>query len=384
MKVSTHQIKFWTLAILVVFACGLPAMGQATQRSSQAPSPFQIRQALAEVTKKAIDKTVSTEEALAAVGKIADGESLDARNAFSAAEVANMLGDTARAIKILKRVVREQPEAKAPRMNLPVEILGKLWIGAYARRAGDTATAESMYKQVLERLDTSNHPGVRKMPNSMRAMCWLYLAEIETATRKRPDKAKTFLRQILESSAPKNSQDAQLLDFYKRWAQHDLDALLQADGKKVASTKQQEVHEGLDLVASVSQLCLSGLGDASDLASAYPRGGLKLYEESLRKALPLQTSPVDKSMAQYTLGYSLQKRGKFAEADDLFTDLFDSKSPLAPNGGIALARCQMKQGKIEEAKQTLQKVASKFESRKEYVDKLLNQKFTNSRSQQSK
>jgi TolA-binding protein len=59
-----------------------------------------------------------------------------------------------------------------------------------------------------------------------------------------------------------------------------------------------------------------------------------------------------------------------AESEKYYTELLESDSFFAPEGGIFLADFQKKQGKADDAKKTYEKIKQRFPGYTKYVDEL--------------
>lgn len=354
---------------------------QDSAPSSEVSEAYHLQKTIAQAAATTVD---NADHILATVRKMGRVDRLDVRSAFYGAEVAASLGASSTAINILERLVREQPNMAAPGMNLTVDILGHFWIGAYARRAGDGTLAQNVYNTLLQKLDASTHSGVIKMRASMQALCWLYLAEIKTAIHNQPDLAKSMLQRICDIPLPANSQDARLLAFYKDWAHHMLHTLAVAEANRNTDVDQGAASRLPDGIAAFFHLALAGLGDPGDLSHLCRNHSVPLTEWSLRMAGECRTSPIDKAIAHFALAHLLRKRGQLGQAEESFTDLFNSNTPLAADAGIALARCQNHHGKLEEARRTLEQVASRYPSFEEYVGKLRKEWSVTAKSNQNK
>ena len=166
------------------------------------------------------------------------------------------------------------------------------------------------------------------------------------------------------------------MKWYQDWAKYEI-AILRDKRKNNGSSSLKDSRSSMTpgVMAAIFHLTSCGLGDTADLGTAYGPATNRFCKQPLGQAIQSRVSRVDTALAQFSLGWLLQKRKSLAEAKQCYTDLFDGDSYLAPQGGLGLANCQRAEGKPEDAKETLKTVARRFPSHKEQARALYDEWF---------
>jgi hypothetical protein len=330
-------------------------------------------------TKDAIDQS---QQALETIEGIRSLKILPVQTALPTAEAAFLLGAPAKAIAIMERVIHDYPNEKMPGVTFPLDVVGNLWIGTFARYAGSPARAEAAYRDALSRLKT--HSNI-KGPSVLAAICYLYLAEIESQFHNDPGKAAVFLRQLPSLPKTKDTQGDLVLNVYQAWGKHMLHSL---DPQTHDGTANLDVPPpyGDPIFVPTLHMTVVGLGDAGNLTpiSAAARGKppTDVFAFSLERVLSSKASPIDTDIALLLLGvhYELDKKD-FAKARRYYGKLFDGVSYFSPEGGLAAAQCWKRENKLNEAKQMLEDVTRRFPAYKKRARHLLQQLPPNSKSE---
>jgi len=309
------------------------------------------------------------EKALAIIDEAASQKEIDIRTGFAAAEAAFLLEAHGKAIKVMERVVRELPKETAPGMDMPVDLMGTLLIGTYARFGNDPARAKAAYNSLLAMANEDAPWAV---------LCYVYLAEIESHVDGRPEKAIELLNRIGSMPRPRHRAERTALNFWKSYARYEAALLRQGHEANIAAGKEWRLDDDYVSEALVLGSLAVGFGDQAELGSAYEPKPFRMEakmaaeqaftERGLRYAVQSRVSRIDRAMALGTLGWLLEKRRAFAEAEQCYTDLFESDSFFAPQAGFFLAHCQKAEGKDTDAKAMLQKVVARFPSQKPRVE----------------
>jgi tetratricopeptide (TPR) repeat protein len=300
-------------------------------------------------------------KALAIVDEVAAQEDIEVRAGFAAAEIAFLLGANQKAIAVMEKLVRLRPKDQAPGIVAPVDETGTFCIGTYARYGNDPKRAVAAYTSLLDmaRENPTVYSGVE--------ICFLHLAEIEAHFNHDPQKAVAWLDRILQVRPPRPTPGMSGGDPAARgWkmcqdlARHEI-AVLQGKQPDWQAPSGDDVF-----MMSVGLLCNGGMLDLAGLAWGDERPARKSpdYLRLVQLAARSDVSRLDRALVQYLLGMSAVQANAFAEAEPHFRDLLASDSFFAPAGGIALARCQMKEGKPDEARETLRKLTARFPSLK--------------------
>lgn len=117
------------------------------------------------------------------------------------------------------------------------------------------------------------------------------------------------------------------------------------------------IHLGMVGLAGESSIDLNNMGEILLIAS-------------MERAIECRTSAIDSNLARLWLGYYYEQKNKVEMAGNCYKEIFETDSFLAPEGGVALARCQKKQGKDKDASDTLAKVKEQFHGYADYVNEL--------------
>jgi hypothetical protein len=263
--------------------------------------------------------------------------------------------------------VRLRPKEKSPGMNVPVDSTGTLHIGTYARYGSDPKRAVAAYTSLLDM--ARDNPTVYR---GMEIPCCFYLAEIEAHFNHDPLKAVAWLERIVQLRSsevtlgePGNGGRERGWTLCRNLARHEI-ALLQH--------KQPNWHGALDeeeiYMLSMTLLLDNGLLGMTDFAQSDHQSdsGPTLNRCLLRMAARSNVSRLDRAMAQYHLGAGTTEQAFVKGEPSYLKDLLAGDSFFAPAGGVGLACCQMKAGKADDARETLQKLTARFPALKSDFD----------------
>ena len=70
---------------------------------------------------------------------------------FATAKIANLCGQSEKAISILESVIVKHGHANAPGLREPVELIAQSWIGSIARHSGNAERASRAYETIIEK-----------------------------------------------------------------------------------------------------------------------------------------------------------------------------------------------------------------------------------------
>jgi len=375
---NMQRLRFLMTVALVAIVCRGSTRAQDVgggKPSADAARAWEAAKAVALPATQAIDKSQQT---LEEIDRIISQENVPLNIALASAEAAFLLGAPSKAISIMERATRQYPTEKPPVVIYPLSIIGKFWIGTFARHAGDATRAEAAYRDILSELKAK--PEV-KGASVLAAMCYLYLAEIETHFRNRPDKAVALLRELAALPRPKQRSYDKMFGMYLCWGQY----LLRANGSLAhPDSSVPTVPEPPCQDWGYSPMIhgvLIGLCDAGGLAIFCDNAGTPFFSRSLQMVIESRASPIDACLAQFLLGYELERKKKPAMARKYYNKLFEGNSFFAPSGGIAMARCLKDEGKPEESKRALQEVARRFPAHKDLAERLQREWFGGTQSQ---
>lgn len=332
-----------------------------TPKASRSGTSVQFRRSVAQETAKAIECAAqATPWKEDGIPSAATGFS-DAKHEASArialAQTSFLLGRKRHAIEILEQAVTDYPRETPPNLKLPLRIVGRMWIGTYARHIGDVSRAEKAYASAIKQIDADSP---EPMPALLKEVCYLYLAEIESEFRNRSERSIQYLRAIESTPPAKNARQEYHLQFYRRWANHQIKILEPGDSEAGAINPIAPAEYGARWLAIAMHCTICGMGDNADLTTAYSDAGQLFFEWPLEISMEGTASQVDWSVACFQMGYFLQKRRLFKRAEEYYSRLFSSKVFLAPDAGLCLAHTQKALKEDEAAKDTLRQVAARF------------------------
>ncbi len=288
----------------------------------------------------------------------------EASSHFIAAKFAWIAGRSSKAIDILEKVIHDKGQSKASEFQLPVAVLGNFWIGTIARHFGDAGRAKKAYDDIVRSVEHDE-----KLRSNV-ALCYLYQAEVESSILDNRDAALKTLQRIGSITHQYNTEDWIL---FQEWADYQI-AVLENGSKAARNTlKGSSRKMGECVMLMLTQVQVTGiLGEPRADFYTGPNNSRKVIgETALHLAVDCRTSPIDKCLAQFFLGYNSEQSKKMEKAEMYYGDLFNGESFFSPEGGIFLANCQKKQGKGDEANKTFAKVKQLFPGYRELVDELM-------------
>lgn len=290
-------------------------------------------------------------------------ESTDkASSSFVAAKYAWLTGHPSRAINILHQVITDNGSDKMPGFNFPVRVASFLWIGTISRHYGDAMSAKSAYNELMssDLQNTREYIGV---------ITSLYGAEIDYQMLMRKEDALLKLNDLEKMEIVDQSTMGDICRLYKEWGSYQR-ALLEDGFESARKTLKGNPDRSKKLIeSSIFHLNMVGLAGESRIDQWNNTGEILLIE-SMERAIECRTSAIDNNLARLWLGYYYEQKNKAEKAEYCYKELFETNSFLAPEGGVALARCQKKQGKDKEASDTLAKVKEQFPGYADYVNEL--------------
>ena len=272
---------------------------------------------------------------------------------FIAAQVANLRGKTDKAISILEDVIRKHPTEIAPGTSLPVKIVGRFWIGTIARQLGNTAKAKNVYAAILDKLEGEGSKKCLSM------ICNLYLAEVEEESGHK-GLALGRLQAIEDVEKPVTENWGILYDVYNDWGKYERvkksESKEQADQQLIAKSKNI-MHTAL---LGHHQLLLSGMTGAPLVYYGNDERKMIVSKTLFDRAINNSKSPVDRSLTRIVRGHVNEEMGKFSDAEENYSALFEKDSYFSPMAGIYLGRCRKAQGKNTEADSIFDEVKTKY------------------------
>jgi tetratricopeptide (TPR) repeat protein len=282
---------------------------------------------------------------------------------FIAAKLSWIGGRPSKAIAILEKLIRDNGQSRSPDVQLPVAIVGNLWIGTISRHCGDAQRGKKAYGDVLKIVKhDEKHQG-----NA--AFCYLYQAEIESSILGNKEAALKALQRIEPIAHQYETEDWKL---FQEWAEYRSAVLTKGVKEARADLRGSSQKTESSVMLVMTQLGVGGIA-GEPRADFYigPSNSRKvILEAALRLAVDCRTSPIDRGLAQFFLGYASAGRREMEKAEMYYGDLFAGESFFAPEGGILLAKCQKKQGKVEKSNKTFAKVKQLFPGYRHLVDQL--------------
>ena len=288
------------------------------------------------------------------------------------AKIEWLLNRPDKAISILEDVIQRHGEENISQgFSMQVAILGNYWIGTISRQNGDAKRAKKAYDDIIAYVTQKPQYAGEKY------FCYLYISEIESVMLKQKEEALETLTKIKKMPSPFGSgeekeRDTRNMervwwDMLQSWIDYQV---------AILNGKQDEVRkklEGNSLKTFVTLLCIDTDTAKSGIAGR-PWFNFSIENNRVLLIHGLQSaiksnSPIDRSYALLVLG-KIFESDRATDAEKCYTELLESDSSFAPEGGIFLADFQKKRGKAEEANKTYDKIKKLFPKYTEYVDEL--------------
>jgi len=270
---------------------------------------------------------------------------------FAAAQSAWLRGQPEVAIARLKKVVDEQGDKDAPLLQLPVSVMGRLWIASILRYSDSLESARDTYAEVLALISGGQPVAGLEWKTGVMAFCHLYIAEIEADHLGNREKALSHLRRA-EAIATHS--------VYGHWAQYERTRL--AHGKAEAN---RQLSGDLAMMpwdyAAALHFTLTGLtvGPLADPPDVRER--IKFITEAIRKrVLEKHVSRSENTIMHFSSAHYYELTGDLSEAAKRYAEVFEEDSFVSPVAGIYAARMRKAEGKAGEAKELLQRVCSRY------------------------
>lgn len=356
------------VAVLLLVACERETRAQQGAIEQATGESAAARETIRGIAVRVAEAYERSKRAMEGIDQLMSQEHVPLEAALASAEAAFLLDAPSKAIAIMERVLREHPFQKMPGVQFPVIVVGNFWIGTFARHSGDASRAEAAYRDVLSALKT--HPEI-KGASVLAAISYLYLSEIETHVRARPENAIALLKSLAALSHPKDEQGNAVFRVYLQWGQF-VSAVLEArDGSATTTLGPiQPPYGDWSFVPDLHSL-LVGLGDPAELQrQSGTRSPTSFFRCSLEKVLESRASPIDMSIAQAVLGHEYERQKDLAMACKYYQGLFTSSSFFAPRGGIALAQCWKDDNKPDEGRRVLDELVRRFPKYKDMAKRI--------------
>jgi tetratricopeptide (TPR) repeat protein len=282
-------------------------------------------------------------------------------DSFAAAQFANVCERPEEAIRILEDAISKEGDKQVNLLlgwHIPVKILGHLWIGTTAKQAGDIAKAKYAYETSLKKLEDMEIVGEERLA----AICHIYLAEIEAKYLKRQDRALRHLRAIGHIERPNGKE----IDLYENWAAYEHTRISEGKDHAAQQLSCSGFERPLDLYI---HLAVSGV--MGELGEYVGPAKQELFAKVIWDRAMVRTRGWgDTNMLRLAYGFNCEQTENFNEAEKHYSAVFEDESYFSPLGGIFLAGCKRRQGKIADAEEILEKVAAKHPGCESLVTKL--------------
>ena len=358
----------FVMAVVALSAVSSPAQQNAEKLNADYASDYRLFQGVvsnAMITFNSATNTASNLVLDAALDKLLVDSKDKVSASFTVARIEWLRNQPAKAISILEDVIRKHGQEDFNQGIIqPVNIAGNYWIGTISRQNGDAERAIKAYNDVIV-CDSTNPKPAREEDS-----CHIYLSEIKAEILKQTNAALDELTKVKMAAAPAGSRQISKED--KDIWQSSMDwqvALIKGKQDEWRSHVVGSPYKTFIAMVSIEGgAMVSGVGGCpwhnfSDDNSRI----LLIY--GLKASLKFNKSPLDRSFALFELG-QLFESDQPMEAEKYYTELLESDSFYAPEGGIFLADFQKKQGRIQEAKKTYEKIKQRFPGYTKYVDEL--------------
>jgi len=289
------------------------------------------------------------------INLLLEQDQLSVKSYFIAAQSASLCENYQKAISILQDVIEKHPDEKAPRFDLPVRIVGRLWLATVAKQSEDINKAKSVYELILTDMETLE---MKQGKESIAMICNLYLAEIESEQQNQ-DIALARLRSVKQPKLPAQGEWVMLYNVYIDWATYEINKRIQKEKAAAPLTGDKETM-GPALMVAVHHISLSGIDSLPLSDYIFDETGEILLDGIYNRAINNGASKIDKNLSRLVAGYEKMRARKYTEAEKYFFDLYKGDSYFSPVAGISLARCKRMENKTAEADNILEQVRTKY------------------------
>lgn len=275
---------------------------------------------------------------------------------LAAAQAANLRGRPRQAISILEALVSKYPDHDAEVMHVPVKVLAPLWMGTYAKQAGDMGRASNAYEQVLKSLKELSGPD-KTMQNALTALCALYLAEIDTTHFKNTARALARLDGVARDQG-ETAPNRMAFRFLRDWVTYRRQVLSGGESQAVIQWPDAKTL-GSACVEAATLLRFAGI---TDVPLSYSGGQevIILFHTMAQRAIAGRASQIDVSLVRLGSAYDYHHKGVADKASEYYSALLEEGSFLSPVAGAALYRMRNDQGKGDQAKELLKTLRTKY------------------------
>ena len=282
-------------------------------------------------------------------------DQLSVKYYFIAAQSASLCENYQKAISILQYVIEKHPDEKAPCFDLPVKIVGRLWLATVAKQSGDIDKAKNVYESILADM------GALKMKQgreSIAMICNLYLAEIESEQQNK-DVALARLRSVKQPKLPAQGEWVGLYNTYIDWAKYEINKRVQKE-KAAAALRGDKKTIGLAHMVAMLHVSLSGIYSLPISDYIFDDKGKIILDAVYKRAINNKSSKIDRNLSRLVAGSIKERAKSYTEAERYFFDLYQGDSYFSPIGGISLARCKRMENKTVEAVSILEQVRTRY------------------------
>lgn len=140
---NVRSVCIFLAASLFVTACENASIAQQVRRAQPQKDIHPTWKTVKGMLASTIESLESAARALEEIDRLTAQKTVSLDTSLQSAETAYLLGATSKAITIMEEVVRTHPAEKMPGVQFPICVVGNLWIGTFARYAGDVNRAEA-------------------------------------------------------------------------------------------------------------------------------------------------------------------------------------------------------------------------------------------------
>jgi tetratricopeptide (TPR) repeat protein len=257
-----------------------------------------------------------------------------------AAASAELVGLDNTACKLLQQALTEAPKQQVmPGKQPPIEVHLNVWLGRLLRDSGDYKGALAAYQRAADLCNDDTQA-------RLRVLSLLYATEIQTSLLKDANGAQASLRKAQEAAARISKDFAP--EIYSAWVARLSE---EASGKTPTIVcPYNDLFEALIYEPAMLNGIISE--GSPNVTTGSPLWTLNV--ENMKRCIESTKSRIDRQSAQVVLLKYDRDQAEMPKAEILMKDLFSSSEFFAPIGGIHLAQLQHEQGKLDEAKATLQ------------------------------
>lgn len=280
-------------------------------------------------------------------------EKVSASQGCAAARAAVLMGMPARAIPLMERAMKEDPNGNAG-LNVPFSLSGHFTIALLAKHSGDWERAIAEYEAALETAKKTD--SLEKRQSAMQAIAMIYLAEAQEKTGKKQE-AMTTLEGVGKLPDQNNYKGGVPTAPFKAWAKWNLGVM--RTGKTEQPEKELSLTwDDIPIIALIS-MDLSGFHNEEMRKPERPEASVF---EDICIVISASDSGIDRDSMLILQGLWRMNQGKreYAKGKPLFLEGMNRGGFFGVQNGLLALMCMKELKEDEEAKTLRTKLLEKY------------------------